>query len=387
MVTDVVHVITPGDHFSPRTGSAIPTVVHGLAAASWTDTDWPSNQFVAIEASTYQPRYDSATAIEYMGVRPPLGRERLADVVLARLGRPRRSVAASYRPISGTLSERPPAIVLAHNAPILPWLLRDSPHRVVLYAHNDLLRTFSRSEAGRVLRTAAAIVCVSESLAERTRRALPRRLASLVHVVENGVDAVRFSPVAGVSTIRSTSTGLRVMFVGRMVAEKGPDVLVRAAAILGRNDLEFVFVGSQGFDRSIAMSRYEQHLRRLASESSARITFEPFVDRGTVAETLRTADILVVPSRWAEPSGLTVGEGLATGLPVVASRVGGIPEAMGSAGVLIPPDDPVALAGSLEALACDAGLRARLGAAGRARAVARDWSWAWSNLRDILRGL
>ena len=293
---------------------------------------------------------------------------------------------ATTGPPSTRSSVAAPSVVLAHNAPVVPWLLRDSPHRVVLYAHNDLLRTFSRSESARMLGDVAAIVCVSESLADRTRRQLPAKLARRVHVVRNGVDGTVFSP--GPAPERPSGDGrLRVMFAGRMVREKGADVVVRAADLLKRDDLEFTVVGSQGFDRNAAPSSYELELRRAAGESGARIGFEPFVDRTRLPELLRTADILVVPSRWDDPCPLTVGEGLATGLPVVASRIGGIPEIVGPTGRLVPPDDPAALAAALAELADDPALRSRVGAEGRQWALAHDWSWSWSKLRGILEAL
>ncbi|WP_448007017.1 glycosyltransferase family 4 protein [Agromyces bauzanensis] len=384
---DLIHVLTPGDHFSPRTGSAIPTVVHGLASAAANDGD-PVRHSVVVDASTMRPRYQSATAIEYVGVPGPTRRERYLDLVRGRLGRPRRAVARYYGPIAEAIRRQQPSIVLAHNAPIVPWLLRDSPHRVVLYAHNELLRTYTRREAARTLAGVAAIVCVSESLAERTRVALPDRLADLVHVVGNGVDTTRFTPEAVTGREHAASAApLRIMFVGRTIPEKGADVLLRAAAVLGRDDLEFVIVGSQGFDRSAALSPYERELRALAEASSARVSFEPFVDRPALPGLLRSADLLVVPSRWAEPSGLTAGEGLATGLPIVASRIGGIPEVVGPAGRYVEPDDPVALAAALADLADDPELRARMGAQAREWALSHDWSWAWSNLRGVLQSL
>ena len=82
-----------------------------------------------------------------------------------------------------------------------------------------------------------------------------------------------------------------------------------------------------------------------------------------------------------------MGEGLATGLPVVASRIGGIPEIVGPTGRLVPPDDPAALAAALAALADDPALRSRVGAAGREWALAHDWSWSWANLRGVLEAL
>jgi len=384
---DVIHAITPGDHFSPRTGSAIPTVVHGLAGAASRDPD-PVQHAVVIDRSTMRPRYDSARLIEYDRAAWLTRGDRSLDLVRGRLGLPRRGVERFYAPLVDAVRRQPRAFVLAHNAPVIPWMLRDSEHRVVLYAHNDLLRTYSRAEARRMLASVAAVVCVGDELGERTRAALPSRLSARVHVVRNGIDTERFQPGGGLD-LRSAADGepFRAMFVGRVIPEKGPDVLVRAAALLPRGSVEVVIVGSQGFARDAPLSPYEQELRRLAEQSGATVRFEPFVDRDRLPDLLRSAHALVVPSTWPEPSGLTAGEGMATGLPVVASRVGGLPDIVGDAGLLVPPGDPAAVAAALRTLIDDPAERARRAEASRARAVARDWSWAWGNLRRVLEGL
>ena len=399
----VIHAITPGDHFSPRTGSAIPTVVHGLATAAARDAD-PVRHAVVLDESTMQPRYDSAEMIEYERGQWLSRNDRALDALRARLGATRTATRRFYAPVADAISRREPSIVLAHNAPVLPQLLRDTPHRVVLYAHNDVLRTYSRGEAHRALDGVAAIVTVGESLADRTRAALPPYLAERVRVVHNGVDCEMFSPAAsegtqaradaaasGSSSTSTDSERLRVVFLGRMIEEKGPDVLIRAAGLLRRPDLEVLLIGSQGFARDAALSPYELELRRLAAEattaSGSDIRFEPFVDRIALPDLLRSADVLVVPSRWDEPSGLTAAEGLATGLPVIASRVGGLADVVGSAGILVAPDDPSALAGALAALADDAEARQARGRMARQHALEHDWSWAWSNLRRVLEEL
>ncbi|WP_426323449.1 glycosyltransferase family 4 protein [Microbacterium sp. E-13] len=378
----IIHVITPGDHFSPLTGSAIPTVVHGLAGAAVRDGE--PRPAVVVDRSTWQPRYDSAVAIEYAGARGPDRRARYADAVRGRLGMPRRAVAAYYRPIAEAVRAQPPSIVLAHNAPILVWLLRDTPHRVVLYAHNDLLRTYSRAEAGRMLRSAAAIVCVSESLAARTRARLPEALRGRVHVVGNGVDTAQFAPADA-----RLPGPVRVMFMGRVIPDKGADVLLRAVAQLDgaeldSAELEVLIVGRPGFAADAPLSEHERELRELAVRSGADVRFQTFVARAELPALLRTADVFVVPSRWPDPSPLTVGEALATGLPIIASRIGGIPEALGDAGILVPPDDPAALADALRGLIADPARRAALATAARARAEQHDWSWSWRRLDAVV---
>ena len=114
------------------------------------------------------------------------------------------------------------------------------------------------------------------------------------------------------------------------------------------------------------------------------MTFRPFTDRSALPALLASAHALVVPSRWREPAGLTVGEGMAAGAVVIASRVGGIPELLGDAGVLVRPDDPKALAAAMARVADDPAEREALARAGRARAEQRDWAWAWRLLRDVL---
>ena len=387
----VIHTITPGDHFSPRTGSAIPTVVHGLATAASRDAD-PVRHAVVLDGSTMQPRYSSAEAIEYVRAAWLTRNDRILDLARGRLGGARTATERFYAPVADAIRGRAPSIVLAHNAPVLPRMLRDTPHRVVLYAHNDVLRSYSRTEARRALDGVAAIVAVSTSLAEQLRDSLPSSIAERVRIVGNGVDCQQFSPGdAGHGTATQRAGGeprrLRVAFVGRVIPEKGADVLLRSAALLARDDIEYLVVGSHGFARDAALSPYERELRRLAEESGGVVRFEPFVDRPALPELLRSFDVFVVPSRWADPCPLTAGEGMATGLPVVASRVGGLPDVVGDAGILVPPDDPEALAGALATLADDPAERARRAAASRQHALDHDWGWAWRNLRTVLEEL
>lgn len=382
MTPSIIHAITPGDHFSPRTGSAIPTVVDGLAAAAASDPSSPWRHAVLVDASTYRPRYPSAEVIEYRGAPAPGLVGRAFDAAAGRVGLPRSGATRAWAPLAAALADRPASVVIGHNTIVLPHLLRDTPHRVVLYAHNDLLRTVTRREADRMLGDVGAIVCVSADLAARTAEQLPASLAARVRIVDNGVDPVRFTPAG--RRPADTDHVLRVMFAGRVIADKAPDVLVRAAALLPEDRFEFTIVGSIGFDRSAPLSAYERSLRSLAEESGRRIRFEPFVDRDALPGLLREADAFVVPSRWREPSGLTLGEAMATGLPVIASRVGGIPEVVGEAGILVEPDDPEALAAALRRLVDDPAHREELGRAARARAEERDWSRSWRMLRTVL---
>ncbi|MFF1529913.1 glycosyltransferase family 4 protein [Cellulomonas sp. NPDC058312] len=371
-----VHVLTPGDHFSPRTGSAIPTVVDGLCAVLPAGTT--PRPRVVVADGTYPDRYASADVVGYpqAAARPT---DRYLDALAGRLGLPRPGVRRELRPTVADQDAWPAGVVLAHNAPQLVPLVHER-HAAVLYAHNLLLRTYSTREADRVLGGVAAVVCVSGALAEQTADHLPATLRDRLRVVPNGVDTTRFAPRAD----PARGERLRVTFVGRMIRDKGADVLLDALALLGRDDVEVTLVGSQNFDAGAAPSPFEREVAAKAAALGDRVRLVPFRPRAEVAEVYRQADVVVVPSRWAEPFALTVMEGMASGVPVVASAIGGIPEVMGDAGVRVRPDDPADLAAALEALADDETLRRTVGRGCRRWAQDHDWAWSRSRLDAVL---
>jgi glycosyltransferase involved in cell wall biosynthesis len=173
-----------------------------------------------------------------------------------------------------------------------------------------------------------------------------------VRVIHNGV------PAEAPATRARGEDRLLVGSVGRLDRVKGHDVLLRALAKLPEADGMIVGAGA---DRA--------ELLGLAAELglAERVRLPGATDR--VADTLAGFDVYCQPSRY-EGLGLALIEAMLAGLPCVASRVGGIPEVLGDCGLLVPPDDPDALADALAVLAADPGLRASLGARARRRARA-----------------
>lgn len=157
---------------------------------------------------------------------------------------------------------------------------------------------------------------------------------------------------------------LRVGMVGRFAPWKGQHVVLDAFAQAFRDGSErLVIVGAPLFGEDA----YEAQLRRRtkALGLEPRVEFTGFSE--DVWSVLRDLDVLVHASVTPEPFGQVIVEGMAAGLPVVATRAGGPAELVrdGVDGLLYPPGDPAALAARLRTLAADAGLRARLGAAAR----------------------
>jgi glycosyltransferase involved in cell wall biosynthesis len=367
----IAHVLTPGDHYSPRTGSAIPTVVHGLAGAV---RDGERRHVVVLARGTYPDRYDSADIVEYTQ-RHPHSWDRYVDAGLSRIGLPRAASRASYAAALGDQDSWEPSYVLLHNAPQAVPLVDADRHVPVVYAHNELFRTYSAHEAERTLEHVVAVLCVSEFLAERTASQLPPSLRERVRVVLNGVDTELFHP----SDAGRTGSRLELLFVGRMLQVKGPDVALEAVRTLPADlDVHLTLVGSNGFDADDELTPFERSVRRAAADLGDRATVLPFLPRDRVADLMRQADVVLVPSRWDEPFALTALEGLASGAVVVGSRVGGIPEAVGSAGVLVAASDPGALRNALVQIASFSRERRD-----SLRRDAREWSTTHSWRRSL----
>jgi glycosyltransferase involved in cell wall biosynthesis len=172
-------------------------------------------------------------------------------------------------------------------------------------------------------------------------------------VIPNAID-VRSAPPA-----RRNRKLLRVVAVGRLKAPKDFLTLVRAVAALPPESCELLIVG-EGPDRA----RLETEIDRLGVAQRVRLAGE----RSDVPELLADADVFVLSSA-SEGMPISVLEAMAAGLPVVASRVGGLPELVpdGEAGLLVAPGDTEGLAEALRRLIADPQLRRRLGDAGHAQ--------------------
>ena len=214
-------------------------------------------------------------------------------------------------------------------------------------------------------RHAAAVVANSAGLRDLARRSAP---AQAVRVIPNGVDAQTFHPAA--ENERPSGGPVRLLFVGRVVFQKGLDVLLRALAALPAGlawELEIIGDGEQRATLTAEAARLDL---------AERITFAGWCDRAGIAERYRAADVFVFPSR-DEGMPNVVLEAMASGLPIVATAIAGSEDLVreGENGHLVPPDDAASLTAALARLLADpAGCRA-LGRASRA-IVERDYTWA-----------
>jgi glycosyltransferase involved in cell wall biosynthesis len=169
-----------------------------------------------------------------------------------------------------------------------------------------------------------------------------------------------------------------VLFVGRVVPEKGVDLAVEATAILHerRHNVVLFVAGPHG--PGTTGEAYVARLEALARERGIadRVRLFGRVPESRLEELFRGADALVLPSRWEEPAPLVAMEGMMRGLPVVATSVGGLDALVrdGETGILVPRENAPSLAEAVRRLVADPQLASRLGAAGR--------DWALENATD-----
>jgi glycosyltransferase involved in cell wall biosynthesis len=285
-----------------------------------------------------------------------------------------RPTAADRAALASTLAALPGgALVLVDGliASAVPEVLKPEAGRLrlVVLMHMPLGNAAERA----ALSTAAAVVTTSDW----SRRLLVDRYGlpiARVHTAVPGVDA------ADLTT--GEDAGSRLLCVAHVQPHKGHDVLVEALATLADLPWSCVCVGSLDRDRGFANT-----VRRRAGH---RIRFVGPRARADLAADYADADLLVQPSR-REAYGMVVSEALARGIPVVATTVGGLPEALGQApdgslpGVVVPPDDPAALAAALRRWLSEPAARIRLRKSAQMRRTTLP-SWA-STARIVAKAL
>ncbi len=224
---------------------------------------------------------------------------------------------------------------------------------------------------------AADVVLVNSQAvrSELLARGLPVRR---IEVVPNGVDLETFRPAAD-----WPRDGGYVLFVGRLVTQKGVEVLLRAFdAVLRRCPESRLVIAGEG-DLELYLERVACHLG-----FPDRVRMVGWQTGAALVELYQRAQVVVVPSLY-EPFGIVALEAMACGRPVVASRVGGLAEILEDAveGYLVTRGDHLELARRLAGLLRDPQLRERMGAAARRRAAGFGWERTARETLALYQGL
>lgn len=242
---------------------------------------------------------------------------------------------------------------------------------VVSSRHNDdsfrrraLFRLFNRA----LMRRADAVIAISEALG-RFVREVEQAAPEKVRVIPYGLDAPQniLSRAEAQAALGLKDEGPLIGFFGRLVRQKGLDVLIAAFALLSERHpgARLLIVGDGPL-----RGEFEKLAARLNRQGS--ILFKGWLPGAS--QYMPACNLIVVPSRW-EGFGLVTLEAMHQGLPLVASRASALPEivADGETGLLVPPEDVGALFNALDRVLGSPEMAQSMGKAGRER-VLREFS-------------
>lgn len=266
--------------------------------------------------------------------------------------------------------------------------------KIILHLEAQWLMGMNPSSVGRWLRSVDRVIGCSDFVTDQIRVRFPK-VASRCATVYNGVNVDLFMP----NERAEKPTGAkRLLYVGLIAAHKGLHVLLDALpAILKRfpgtrlymvgppAELPLDWLPTLGeraamakllpfFDGKGYRSHLKEQIARLNLADS--IEFPGNFPQYALARWYRQADVFIFPTVCNDAFGMPAAEAMAAELPVVASRIGGLPEVIehGKTGLLVPPDEPSALADAVIHLLEDENLRRSMGKAGRKRAL-QNFTW------------
>ncbi len=349
----VVHVVVPAgidDPARPSGGNGYDRrICTGLTAAGWQVHEH------AVPGPWPRPDTTATRALDQVLADLPTGAVVLVDGL----------VASTVPGVLVPRADRLQLVVLVHMS------LGDQPpgHEI----------PGARAREGAVLSAARAVVTTSSWTRSRLLDLYPLQPGT-VHVVTPGVVPADLAP--------GTAAGGELLCVATVAPHKGQDLLLAALADVADRPWRCRFVGS--------LDREPEYVDRLAALARAggiadRIRFDGPLTGADLDNAYATADALVLASR-AESYGMVVTEALARGLPVIATAVGGLPQALGRTvdgwrpGVLVAPGDRASLATALRRWLDDAELRQRLRqVAAERRGTLAGWDVTTDRMAQLLR--
>ncbi|MGQ0652116.1 MAG: glycosyltransferase family 4 protein [Betaproteobacteria bacterium] len=260
--------------------------------------------------------------------------------------------------------------------------LRLHPSKFIISVHGtDLSKAESAKALERLLfrflyRSADVIVACSSEMAGKVAAFIPER-SHATRVIHNGVDVVRWlrdrDQTFHLGPVLASSP--YVLTIGKYDYNKGQDVLVHAFAHIASTypDLKLVMIGAPG--------AFQAELKRIVQSLGleSRVCMLESVPNSRIPVFMERAKIFVLPSRQ-EAFGIVLLEAAAAAIPVIASRIGGVPEVVGEGcALLVPPQEPAALAAALRSLLEDPVLSRSLAKAFNRRVRER---FTWQAARD-----
>lgn len=266
-----------------------------------------------------------------------------------------------------------PQVVHVHE-PLIPSLsllaLWNAEAPTVGTFHAAAESSFGYRASRPVLARAASRLTVRTAVSDAARGLVSRYFPGEYELTPNGVEVERFADAEPMDL----GPGKRILFLGRLEKRKGLDVLIEAMTFLRDLDVRLVVAGGgpeERFSRSFA--------RRLGIEA----TFIGRLSEDDLPRAFRATDVYCAPGLGGESFGIVLAEAMAAGAPVVCSDLPAFRSVAGDAALLVPPDEPAALARGLRRALTQPEVIREMGDRGREVAQRFDWSRLAAGVEDI----
>lgn len=207
---------------------------------------------------------------------------------------------------------------------------------IVNQINNDYINTGSLLSS-RIKEASSLIITCSDFLNKRVQKVDCIKEPPII-TVHNGIDVKRFSDARPTDRLKlgMTPNDYIVFYSGRLTKEKGILELIRAfKQINSIPNIKLIIAGASFYGKDNNETLYIKELQEEARDIKEKVYFTGYVDYKEMPSILKIANVVVVPSLWEEPFGLTVLEAMSAGIPLIATRCGGIPEVCGDTAILI----------------------------------------------------
>ena len=201
-------------------------------------------------------------------------------------------------------------------------------NKTIYYLHNEVRSLFGCENEASAIRS---LIGISEFVIDSFRKQVPALKKEQCYVLKNGIDTVKFTTrderkiKEYKNKYRITEKDFVVVFAGRLVDEKGALETIRAIKACNDERIKLLIVGA-GFYSSDIVDDYALELQKEAEYIKDKIIFTGYIDYNDMPSIYQLGNIAVLPSMWEEPAGMTMVEAVVSGLPLITTNSGGIPE-------------------------------------------------------------
>ena len=230
-------------------------------------------------------------------------------------------------------------IILIENRPgYVLRLKKETNIPLVIHQENDYLNN-STAYSQEIYNTVSRIINTSNYITRQVQTINPLDKKSIT--VLNGINLEHYykSQAFNRNDIGLNEKDFIIVYSGRLTPEKGILPLIQSIKQINKPDIKLLIIGASAYGKDKKPTPFIQQLQNESYPIKENIIFTGFINYENVPSYLKMADIAIVPSMWEEPFGLTVVEALAAGLPLIATRSGGIPEICEGIAIIINKDN------------------------------------------------